>query len=171
MSLRPSVTKSPAQTYTCGDSRLRQYLESMDAEDGRSGRGLDDQREGGADEGMAAAVAALRERQVYVNFGILLASRQHCWRGALRLVRLAFASSPNDGEVLAALRALLQRLNRSSLVYALIAARPVQDASSSSRFDNLTTDLKVAKVSKEDKDKEVRMKEIKRRQEREERKK
>ena len=111
----------------------------MDAEDGRSGRGLDDQREGGAGEGMAAAVAALREQQVYVNFGILLASRQHCWRGALRLVRLAFASSPNDGEVLAALRALLQRLNRSSLVYALSAARPVQDASSSSRFDNLTT--------------------------------
>ena len=117
---------------------------------------------------MSAAVAALRERQVYintlVNFGILLASRQHRWCGALRLLRLAFAAAPNDGEVLAALRALLQRLNRSSLVHALSAAGPVQDASSSSRFDNLA-------VSKEDKDKEVRMKEIKRRQEREERKK
>jgi hypothetical protein len=82
---------------------------------------------------MAAAVAALRERQMYINFGILLPRRQHRWCGALRLVRLAFASWPNDGEVLSALRALLQRLNS--------------------------------------KDKEVRMKEIKRRQEREEREK
>jgi tetratricopeptide (TPR) repeat protein len=165
---KPGTNLKSAPTYTCGDSRLRQYLESMDAEDGRSGRGLDDQREGGGDEGMAAAVAALRERQVYintlVNFGILLASRQHNWRGALKLLRLAFAAAPNDGEVLAALRALLQRLKRSSLVHALSAAGPVQDASSSSRFDNLA-------VSKEDKDKEVRMKEIKRRKEREEREK
>ena len=47
----PGTNLKPAQTYTCGDSRLRQYLEGMDAEDERSGRGQEEQREGGGDEG------------------------------------------------------------------------------------------------------------------------